>query len=186
MCRIIMKLWHTFAEYRLFYRSLLQKRPIILSILLTEATPYNTSMSWAYDTYRLFYRSLLQKRRIILRILLTEATLYDTSMSWSYDTHTHTHTHSDLRSWSYDTHPCAHVCPNTIVITVSCMSHIYEWVMVSYVTYMNESWSLICLIHKWVMVSLYIYLRFVSYTNESWSLMSHIWISHLFVPILLQ
>jgi len=28
------------AEYRLFYRSLLQKRPIILSILLTKATPY--------------------------------------------------------------------------------------------------------------------------------------------------
>ena len=30
----------SFAEYRLFYRSLLQKRPIILSILLTVATPY--------------------------------------------------------------------------------------------------------------------------------------------------
>ena len=31
----------SFAEYRLFYRSLLQKRPIILSILLTVATPYS-------------------------------------------------------------------------------------------------------------------------------------------------
>ena len=30
----------SFAEYRLFYRALLQKRPIILSILLTKATPY--------------------------------------------------------------------------------------------------------------------------------------------------
>ena len=28
------------AEYRLFYRALLQKRPIISSILLTKATPY--------------------------------------------------------------------------------------------------------------------------------------------------
>ena len=28
-----------FAEYRLFYRALLQKRPIILSMLLTEASP---------------------------------------------------------------------------------------------------------------------------------------------------
>jgi len=28
-----------FAEYGLFYRSLLQKRPVILSILLTVATP---------------------------------------------------------------------------------------------------------------------------------------------------
>ena len=30
----------TFAEYCLFYRSLLQMRPIISSILLTKATPY--------------------------------------------------------------------------------------------------------------------------------------------------
>jgi len=29
----------SFAEYRLFYRALLQKRPIILSILLTKSTP---------------------------------------------------------------------------------------------------------------------------------------------------
>ena len=33
------KLQVSFAEYRLFYRALLQKRPIILSILLTKATP---------------------------------------------------------------------------------------------------------------------------------------------------
>jgi len=33
------KLHVSFAKYRLFYRALLQKRPIILSILLTEATP---------------------------------------------------------------------------------------------------------------------------------------------------
>jgi len=30
----------SFAEYRVFYRALLQKRPMISSILLTEATPY--------------------------------------------------------------------------------------------------------------------------------------------------
>jgi len=34
------KLHVSFAEYLLFYRALLQKRPIILSILLTKATPY--------------------------------------------------------------------------------------------------------------------------------------------------
>ena len=33
------KLQVSFAEYRLFYRALLQKIPIILSILLTKATP---------------------------------------------------------------------------------------------------------------------------------------------------
>ena len=30
----------SFVEYCLFYRALLQKRPVILLILLTEATPY--------------------------------------------------------------------------------------------------------------------------------------------------
>ena len=34
------KFWVSFAEYSLFNRDLLQKRPLILSILLTEATPY--------------------------------------------------------------------------------------------------------------------------------------------------
>ena len=30
----------SFAEYRLFYRALLQKRPITLRTLIIEATPY--------------------------------------------------------------------------------------------------------------------------------------------------
>jgi len=34
------KLYVSFAVYRLFYRDLLQKRPMIFSILLTDATPY--------------------------------------------------------------------------------------------------------------------------------------------------
>ena len=34
------KLYVSFAEYRFFYKSVLQKRPIILSMLLTTATPY--------------------------------------------------------------------------------------------------------------------------------------------------
>ena len=34
------KLYVSFAEYRLFYRAFLPKRPMILSILLTKATPY--------------------------------------------------------------------------------------------------------------------------------------------------
>ena len=40
------KLWVSFAYYRLFYRALLQKRPIILSILLTKATPYLALCEW--------------------------------------------------------------------------------------------------------------------------------------------
>ena len=35
-----LQLYVSSAEYRLFYRALLQKRPTILSILLTEASPY--------------------------------------------------------------------------------------------------------------------------------------------------
>jgi len=35
-----LKLYVSFAEYCLFYRALLQKRPIILRSLLIEATPY--------------------------------------------------------------------------------------------------------------------------------------------------
>ena len=34
------KLWVSFVEYRLFYRALLQKRPIVLRSLLIVATPY--------------------------------------------------------------------------------------------------------------------------------------------------
>jgi len=35
----------SFAEYRLFYRALLQKRPIILRSLLIVASPYLSAMS---------------------------------------------------------------------------------------------------------------------------------------------
>jgi len=39
------KLWVSFAEYCLFNRALLPKRPMILSILPTEATPYLDSVT---------------------------------------------------------------------------------------------------------------------------------------------
>jgi len=35
-----LKIWVSFAEYCLFYRAFLQKRPLILRSLLIEATPY--------------------------------------------------------------------------------------------------------------------------------------------------
>jgi len=79
-----LKLQVSFAEYRLIYRSLLQKRPIILRSLLIVATPPWT-MGWlrlvcslklqiSFAEYRLICRSLLQKRPIILRSLPIEAT----------------------------------------------------------------------------------------------------------------
>ena len=62
----------SFAEYHLFYRALLQKRPIIQSILLvskahyevaTISRLYKTQVSFAENN--LFYRALLQKSPII-------------------------------------------------------------------------------------------------------------------------
>ena len=39
-----LKLQLSFAEYSLFYKALLQKRPIILRSLLIEATPYGVAL----------------------------------------------------------------------------------------------------------------------------------------------
>jgi len=44
------KLDVSFAEYRLFYRALLQKRPIILRSLLMVATAYHTHLFTVSDT----------------------------------------------------------------------------------------------------------------------------------------
>ena len=79
------KLQVSFAEYSLFYRALLQKRPIILSMLLTQATPYDhlyhnsypscpSSLSDAKETYK--RDDILQKRTIIWSNLPTVATPY--------------------------------------------------------------------------------------------------------------
>ena len=44
------KLQVSFADYGLFYRALLQKRPIILSILLAKATPYRQNLRLQCDS----------------------------------------------------------------------------------------------------------------------------------------
>ena len=79
----ILKQYVSFAEYSLFHKALLQKRPIILRSLLIVAT--HTPIGWlrlvgsltfqvSFAECRLFYRAFLQKRHIILRSLLTKAT----------------------------------------------------------------------------------------------------------------
>jgi len=60
------------VDWCLIYRALLQKRPIIQSILLTVATP--KQVMYLQVDWCLFYRALLQKRPIIVSILLTVAT----------------------------------------------------------------------------------------------------------------
>jgi len=69
-----LKLQVSYVEYGLFYRALLQKKPIILRSLLTEATPYMSHESShiirvslkieIFAEYSLFYRALLQKSPI--------------------------------------------------------------------------------------------------------------------------
>ena len=64
------------AEYRLFYRALLQKRPIILRSPLIVATSEQQCFVISFAEYSLYYRALLQKRPIIFRSLLIVAVLY--------------------------------------------------------------------------------------------------------------
>jgi len=46
------KLYVSFAEYSLFYRALLQKRPVILRSLLIVATPFRKAKAAAQDSAR--------------------------------------------------------------------------------------------------------------------------------------
>jgi len=57
-----LKLYVSFAEYRLFYRALLQKRPIVLRSLLIVATPY-TWMSHDYPFNTRVVRRMLHYAR---------------------------------------------------------------------------------------------------------------------------
>jgi len=91
-----LKSYVSFAEYSLFYRALLHKRPITFRSLLIVATPCSTyddvcqkgsrslltlrctiKLQVCYAEYRLFYRALLQKRPTILSILLIDSQMYD-------------------------------------------------------------------------------------------------------------
>jgi len=49
-----LKLQVSFAEYRLFHRALLQKRPIILMSLLLEAAPYERETSFEFSVLLCF------------------------------------------------------------------------------------------------------------------------------------
>jgi len=60
-----LKLWVSFAEYRLFYRALLQKRPIILRSLLIEATHIEHPFFFclAYVCHASFWRANREQDR---------------------------------------------------------------------------------------------------------------------------
>ena len=58
------KLYVSFAEYCLFYRALVQKRPMILRSVTMIGTPYvyRDKLYVSFVEYCLFYRALLEKR----------------------------------------------------------------------------------------------------------------------------
>jgi len=103
----------SFAEYRLLYRALLQKRPIILSILLSVATPYEWCMS------RIWRRHVTRTSHIWIG--------YVTHMNQSC------HTHHNTRVMSHTHHVYESVMSH--ISQHSATTHIW----VSRVTNMNEA-----------------------------------------------
>jgi len=89
------KLKGSFAEYSLVYRALLQKWPIILSILLTVATPYVY-----YDTTTwLFF--------VLCKLHAHTGTFHSLYTCTHTRTHTHTHVHTlCVCSWNTMTQGC--------------------------------------------------------------------------------
>ena len=83
----LLKLQVSFAEYSLFYRALLQKRPIILRSLLTEATR-SDSLTWLIDMTH-WHDSLTW---------LIDMTHWHDSLTWLIDM---THWHDTL-TWLID------------------------------------------------------------------------------------
>ena len=61
-----LKLQVSFEEYRLFYRALLQKRPMILRSLLIEATPYHVHLG-IYWYWHSFIRDIRRRQRQRIR-----------------------------------------------------------------------------------------------------------------------
>ena len=146
----------SFEEYRLFHGALLQKRPIILSILLTKATPYQVmSHVWRSHVTHM-NESCRTYEWVVSHILMSHVaqmnSLQQSAQVWSYITHMggsrHTYewimshiwmshvTHiNDLeqspQEWSYITH-------------MKGSRHTYEWV-VSHIFTSHES----CRTNEW-------------------------------------
>jgi len=106
-----LKLQVSFAEYSLFYRALLQKRPIILRSLLVIATSYEWDVlhiPMSHDIHQHAHTHTLQKRPMketifckredILPIWMRCVTYADKSR---YNKHAHTHTCTRTRTYTH-------------------------------------------------------------------------------------
>jgi len=74
----------SFAEHSLFYRALLQKRLIILSMLLTEAIPYTCTYTYTYT----YIRTSLSHEQVVFVYLLPRPTPAHTPTPLPVHTHT--------------------------------------------------------------------------------------------------
>jgi len=126
------QLYVCFAEICIFYRALLQKRPVILRRLLIVATPYHFP-SWSrpilgsfqlyvsFAEYCIFYRALLQKRPVIYDICTMY--LHDTRMYVECDICITLHTFVSLYIHLYH---FTYICINLNTF-VSLYIHLYHF-----------------------------------------------------------
>jgi len=180
--------WYVFRHSRLFYRSLLRKRPIILRSLLLVATPYLlmrppqlTSHIWMCHVTHM-NESHHTWEWVMSQIWMSHAThmneschTYEWIMSHIWLSHV-THMNESCHTYEW-------VTPHIWLSHVTHMNesrHTYEWVMshiwLNHVTHENESG------HTYEWVTPYMRMSHVTHMNESrhtWEwVMSHIWMSH--------
>ena len=73
-----LKLQVSFAEYRLFYRALSQKRPIILRSLLIVATPYLTFIC-------IRYRNMYRNMSVLYKCMQKRINIWDGMQIYTYE-----------------------------------------------------------------------------------------------------
>jgi len=148
-------LWFQVRVYSLFYRALLQKRPIILSILPTDT----------WHVWINFIPLVFEKCQTYGWVMLLIGMNHGTHMNDSCHTYEWIMPHIWMRHVTHMNESC----------------HTYDWVMshiwMNHVTHMNDS----C--HTYERIMSHIWLRHVTHINESchtyeW-IMSHIWMNHV-------
>ena len=104
-----LKLWVSFAENCLFYRALLQKRPLILRSLLVIATLYNRHTQHIYTHTHAHTHTQIARAHTHTHSL----SLSHTQTHTYAHTHTHTHTHTHKRTHT-QTHALTHRHTHTL------------------------------------------------------------------------
>jgi len=130
------KLQVSSTEYRLFYKSLLQKRPVILSILLTEATPYTCEYGRTYSYVWLTHMTLSCVCRDNRDANMSPKETYIRDL-YMCDIHMYTHVTHMTNSYVWHSKRNLNTSPKETYIRdlYMCDIHIYM-----YVTHMTNSY----------------------------------------------